>query len=103
MSRRISAVLAILGLALAGAVACVDVPDTMRAEFAGPGPNDRTNYKPGPHGAAPPNDTHFKIAGGSDAGAGADLAVNSGADLAVDAGATPLPTATPTVTDGGNS
>jgi hypothetical protein len=36
------------------AVGCVEVPDTVRAHFAGPGPNDRTNYRPGNHGAEPP-------------------------------------------------
>lgn len=33
---------------------CVEVPDTVRAHFAGPGPQDRTNYRPGTHGAEPP-------------------------------------------------
>lgn len=35
-------------------VGCVEVPDTVRAQFAGPGPQDRTNYRPGNHGAEPP-------------------------------------------------
>jgi hypothetical protein len=35
-------------------VGCVEVPDTIRAQFAGPGPQDRTNYRPGNHGAEPP-------------------------------------------------
>ena len=88
MSRRSSAVLAVLGLLVFGVAACVEVPDTMRAEFAGPGPNDRTNYKPGPHGAAPANDTHFKISGSYDAGVEA---------------AAPVDAAAPLVTDGGNT
>lgn len=33
---------------------CVDVPAGVRAEFAGPGPDDRSNYRPGKHGAEPP-------------------------------------------------
>lgn len=33
---------------------CVEVPDTVRAQFAGPGPQDRTNYRPGNHGVEPP-------------------------------------------------
>jgi hypothetical protein len=35
------------------AVGCVEVPDTVRAQFAGPGPQDRTNYRPGNHGVEP--------------------------------------------------
>jgi hypothetical protein len=35
-------------------VGCVEVPDTIRAQFAGPGAQDRTNYRPGNHGAEPP-------------------------------------------------
>ena len=36
------------------AAACVDVPDGIRAEFAGPGAADRSNYRPGRHGSALP-------------------------------------------------
>ena len=43
-----------LAVAALGIVACVDVPDNMRAQFAPAGPNDRTNYRPGPHGSALP-------------------------------------------------
>ena len=39
---------------LLGLVGCVEVPDTVRAHFAGPGPQDRTNYRPGNHGTEPP-------------------------------------------------
>lgn len=38
-----------------GVVACVDIPNNMKAQFAPAGPNDRTNYVPGRHGSAPPN------------------------------------------------
>ena len=41
-------------LAFALFVGCVEVPDNIRAHFAGPGQNDRTNYRPGNHGAEPP-------------------------------------------------
>lgn len=34
-------------------VGCVEVPDNIRAHFAGPAQNDRTNYRPGNHGAEP--------------------------------------------------
>ena len=44
-----------LALLAAGIVACVDIPDNMRAQFAPAGPNDRTNYVPNRHGSAPPN------------------------------------------------
>jgi hypothetical protein len=37
-----------------GIVACVDIPNNMRAQFAPAGPNDRTNYVPGRHGSAAP-------------------------------------------------
>jgi hypothetical protein len=38
---------------VAGVVGCVEVPDNIRAQFAGPGAQDRTNYRPGNHGAEP--------------------------------------------------
>lgn len=40
--------------AVVGVLGCVDVPDSVRAQFAGPGAQDRTNYRPGNHGAEPP-------------------------------------------------
>lgn len=43
-------------LVVAAPIGCVDVPASMRAQFAGPGPQDRSNYRPGRHGAAPPVD-----------------------------------------------
>jgi len=39
--------------ALVLVAACVDVPDGIRAQFAGPGPQDRSNYRPGNHGVEP--------------------------------------------------
>lgn len=50
MPRRILAAL----VAIVAIAACIDVPDSMRAQFAPPGPNERTNYKPGNHGLAQP-------------------------------------------------
>jgi hypothetical protein len=38
---------------IACALGCVDVPDSVRAQFAGPGASDKTNYRPGNHGAEP--------------------------------------------------
>jgi hypothetical protein len=34
-------------------VGCVEVPDTIRAQFSGPSAEDRTNYRRGTHGAEP--------------------------------------------------
>lgn len=34
--------------------ACVDVPAGIKANFAEPGPSDRSNYRPGTHGSALP-------------------------------------------------
>lgn len=53
--RTLVAAMALGAVASVGLVACVDVPDSMRAQFAPAGPNDRTNYVPGRHGSAPPN------------------------------------------------
>lgn len=50
MHRRSSVVAILVLAAIAG---CVEVPDTIRAQFAGPGPQDRSNYRPGQHGAEP--------------------------------------------------
>ena len=36
--------------------ACVDVPAGIKANFAEPGPEDRSNYRPGAHGAARPTE-----------------------------------------------
>lgn len=85
MRRRTLIALALLAL---GIVACVDIPDNMRAQFAPAGPNDRTNYVPGRHGSAPPDALPPLLpwdAGVADAPAPADAA----------------PAATPPPTDGG--
>jgi hypothetical protein len=36
------------------AAACIEIPDNIHAEFAGPKANDRSNYRPGTHGSALP-------------------------------------------------
>lgn len=51
MPRRTLAALAAIAAITA---ACIDVPDSMRAQFAPAGPNERTNYRPGNHGTVPP-------------------------------------------------
>jgi len=53
MPRRTFAVMAAM-VAIAATAACIDVPDSMKAQFAPAGPNDKTNYRPGNHGMAPP-------------------------------------------------
>jgi len=42
-------------LVLVVLTACVDVPAGIKANFAEPGPNDRSNFRQGAHGSAPPN------------------------------------------------
>ncbi len=41
-------------IALAIVTGCVEVPQSIKTDFAPPGANDRTNYRPGTHGAARP-------------------------------------------------
>lgn len=41
---------------------CVEVPDSIRVQFAGPGPNDRSNFRHGLHGKAPPNEETPRVA-----------------------------------------
>lgn len=71
------------------AAACVDVPDAVRAEFAGPGAADRSNYRPGRHGSAvpvedPPSpkaaDTAVTSEPAADGGTAAPPASTDGAD-----------------------
>lgn len=106
MSGRSFALLAAGALAAAAAAACVEVPENMRAEFAGPGPADRTNYRPGAHGSARANWTRFKVSGDYDAGApDASPAADAPAASAPDAAA-PLESdagGATTAFDGGNT
>lgn len=46
-----------LAIFLLGAAACIDIPDGVHAQFAAPSPEDRSNYRPGHHGSAPPVET----------------------------------------------
>ncbi|HEY8075597.1 MAG TPA: hypothetical protein VIF62_15840 [Labilithrix sp.] len=56
-------------LALLIAAGCVEVPDTIKADFAAPGPAERSNYRPGAHGAArPAEEPAPKLATTADAG-----------------------------------
>ena len=94
--------LAVFILAIA---ACVDVPDSVRAQFAGPGAADRSNFRPGNHGSAlpveePPASKAAEAAvAGSPSDATVDAGTNADAPLA-DADAAPSSPAAP---DGGAS
>lgn len=46
----------LLAVFLAAAAACVEIPANIHAQFSPAGPNDRSNYRPGRHGSAPPVD-----------------------------------------------
>lgn len=99
MHGRTHAALAAAVVAIIACAACVDIPDGMRAQFAPAGPNERTNYVPGRHGSAPPNDPPPMLPW--DAGApvlDAGAAPEAGPASAVDAGAAPVSTP---VGDGG--
>ena len=67
---------------LAWLVGCVEVPDNIRAQFAGPGAQDRTNYRPGNHGAEPPvakaSTTTTTAADASDASVAAPIEGDAG-------------------------
>jgi hypothetical protein len=47
--------LAILVATVLVVASCVDVPDSVRAEFAGASPEERSNFRRGRHGSAPPS------------------------------------------------
>ena len=81
----------LLAVFILAVAACVDVPDSVRAEFAGPGAADRSNYRHGQHGSARPVDEPpvAKAAGGP---------VD---EPAADAGASPTGVTTGIVVDGG--
>lgn len=82
MSGRTS-VVACLAVALALA-ACVEVPDTVKGAFAPATPTDRSNYRIGPHGTAPPADVGTASFGAPPPDAGA---------VDADAGAPAIPDA----------
>lgn len=88
-----------LAVFVLAAAACVDVPDSVRAQFAGPGAADRTNYRPGNHGSAPPVEEPPAPKAAEAAVSGAPLEPGA---LAADAGAAePSPAAA--AEDGGAS
>ncbi len=97
--------LAVFILAVA---ACVDVPDGVRAQFAGPGATDRTNYRPGSHGSAPPieepsvEEPAPKAADVAVAGPPSEAMLDAGTNAAAtpDTGAAP---SSPAAFDGGAS
>lgn len=53
---------------LLAAAACVDVPDAIHAQFAPVSPSERTNYRPGRHGTAPPVETPSPVPAATDGG-----------------------------------
>jgi len=93
-----------LAVILVAAAACVDVPDSVRAEFAGPGAADRSNFRPGQHGSAPPAEEPpvEKAAPVAVTGAANDAGASSAAQSPEDGGAAaPEPAAV--IADGGAS
>lgn len=44
--------LAVVGMLSCGALACVHIPDSLRADFREVGPGERSNFRPGVHGTA---------------------------------------------------
>ncbi|HVH41114.1 MAG TPA: hypothetical protein VM925_02190 [Labilithrix sp.] len=78
-----------LAVPLLAAAACVDVPDAIHAQFAAAGPTDRSNFRPGNHGSAPPVESPAPKAAGSLAApleARDDAGPPPPADTAVDGG-----------------
>jgi hypothetical protein len=83
----------LLAVVIVAASACVDVPDSVRAQFAPPSAAERTNFRPGRHGTAPPVEDPPAAKAAETAVTGATL----GAPDAGGAEATP----SSTVVDGG--
>jgi hypothetical protein len=80
--------------ACAALVACVDVPDGVRAQFAEVAPQERSNYRPGAHGVAAANvdPADLVVVAATDAGA---APIASSTTTAIP---TPTPTPTPSAT-----
>ena len=76
---------AIALVGLAPLVGCVNIPDNVRAEFRAPDPQERSNFRPGPHGRAPGRDAEGLVIAppSSDAGALGDAGQSP---AAIDAG-----------------
>ena len=85
-----------LAVFVLAAAACVDVPDSVRAQFAGPGAADRSNYRHGLHGSAPPAEeppvakaadaTVLEPATGPDAGVSPTVTGDGGAEAPTTSG-----------------
>ncbi len=88
-----------LAIMILAAAACVDVPDSVRAEFAGPAAADRSNYRPGTHGSAPPVDEPTAAKAAEPAAAAASSATTD-ADASSEAAA-PEPSSAGAAHDGG--
>jgi hypothetical protein len=72
-------------IALAALAGCVDVPDSIRAQFAAPSAQERTNYRPGRHGSAQPlkdpaEPTMKAASNDADAGAGMTTTTSASTD-----------------------
>lgn len=93
--------LAVLGVMSCGALACVHIPDSLRAEFREVGPGERSNFRPGAHGSARGRDlvgpmpTLASDAGEADAAA--SPAATSAAAVAPAPAASEAPPAAPPV------
>lgn len=68
----------LVGLACASS-ACIEVPDKIRAHFAEPRAEERSNYRRGLHGSAPPNEEPVEAPAAKDATPTTTSAVVDGA------------------------
>ena len=95
----------LLAMFILAAAACVDVPDSVRAQFAGPGAADRSNYRPGQHGSAPPVEDPpvAKAAGAAAPSATGDASSSAASSPDHDGGAPAQESAAPVAVDGGAS
>ncbi len=75
-----------LAVVLVAGAACVEIPPNIHAQFAGPRPEDRSNYRPGQHGAARPAEELDVASAPADAGA-PPVEKASGTGTAEDGGA----------------
>ena len=77
----------LVAVSIAALAGCVDVPDGIRAQFAGPGVNDRSNYRPGTHGAEPPPTAKASLPAEADASVDAEAETDTDAAADPDGGA----------------
>lgn len=66
---RLGLLVAPIAIAAAAAAGCVDVPANVRAQFAGPTAEDRSNYRRGRHGSAAPVEAPAEPKEAAEAGA----------------------------------